>query len=77
MPGISAVSPPMSAHPATLAPGGDPFDDFGGRTHVELAAGEIVEEQQRLGALHHEIVDAHGDEIDADRRVLAALDRDL
>ena len=44
---------------------------------IELAAGEIVEEEQRLRALHHEVVDRHGDEIDADGVVPAGLDRDL
>ena len=44
---------------------------------IELAGGEVVEEEQRLGALHHEIVDRHGDEIDADGVVEAGLDRDL
>ena len=33
---------------------------------VELADGDVVEEEQRLGALAHEVVDAHGDEVDAD-----------
>ena len=28
---------------------------------------DVVEEEQRLGALAHEVVDAHGDEVDADR----------
>ena len=32
---------------------------------LELARGEIVEEEQRLGAVHQEIVDAHGDQVDA------------
>ena len=44
---------------------------------VELAGGEIVEEEQRLGALHDDVVDAHRDEVDADRVENAALDRDL
>ena len=44
---------------------------------VELAGGEIVEEEQRLGALHDEVVDAHRDEVDADRVVHAGLDGDL
>ena len=50
-----------------------------GRTvlRIELAAGEVVEEEQRLGALHHEVVDRHGDEIDADGAVVAGVDRDL
>ena len=44
---------------------------------VELAGGEVVEEEQRLGALHDDVVDAHGDEVDADRVVDAGLDGDL
>ena len=33
---------------------------------VELADRDVVEEEQRLGALAHEVVDAHRDEVDAD-----------
>ena len=44
---------------------------------VELAGGEVVEEEQRLGALHHDVVDAHRHQVDADRVVDARLDRDL
>ena len=47
------------------------------RLHVELAAGEVVEEEQRLGALHQQVVDAHGDEVDADGGVPAGVDGDL
>src|SRR5690606_9908098 len=59
------------------APLRDATDD--GRTllGVELAGGEIVEEEQRFGALHDEVVDAHGDEIDPDRVVLSGIDGDL
>ena len=46
------------------------------RCHVKLAGGEIIEEKQWLGALHDEVVDAHGDKIDADRVVHTAFDRD-
>ena len=56
---------------------GDALDDPRADLRIELATGEIVEEEQRLGALHDEIVDRHGDEIDADRVVAAGLDRDL
>ena len=55
----------------------DTFDHLGAGLRIELAAGEIVEKEQRLGALHHKIVDRHGDEIDADRVVAAGLDGDL
>ena len=37
---------------------GDALDDRRADLRVELAAGEVVEEEQRLGALDHEIVDA-------------------
>ncbi len=36
------------------------------RRGIEPAAGEVVEEKQRLSALHQDIVDTHGHEIDAD-----------
>ena len=45
---------------------GDAGDDRGGGLGIELAAGEVVEKEQRLGALHDEIVDRHRDEVDAD-----------
>ena len=54
-----------------------PFTIVDAASGVELAGGEIVEEEQRLGALHDEVVDAHRDEVDADRVVDAGLDRDL
>ena len=45
--------------------------------HVQLAAGEIVQEQQRLGALGQQIVDAHGHQVDPDGVVQAGLGRHL
>ena len=54
----------------------DAGDDGGGGGDVELSGREVVEEEQRLRALHDEIVDAHGDEVDADGVVDAALDGD-
>ena len=77
MPGISAVSPPISAQPACRQPSAMPADDRRALIRVELAGGEIVEEEQRLGALHDQVVDAHGDEVDADRVVPAGVDGDL
>ena len=56
---------------------GDAADDRRALVRIELAGREIVEEEQRLGALHDDVVDAHGDEIDADRVVLAGIDGDL
>ncbi len=56
---------------------GDPPDDRFGDALVELAGGEIVEEQQRLRALDDDVVDAHRDEVDPDRVADPALDRDF
>ena len=42
---------------------------------VELAGGVIIEEEQRLGALHDQVVDAHRDQIDADAVVATRFDR--
>src|SRR6185437_2828046 len=43
----------------------------------ELARREIIEKKQRLCALNDEIVDAHRDQVDADRVVPAGVLRDL
>ena len=43
----------------------------------ELAGGEIIEEKQRFGALHDQIIDAHRDEVDADAVVPVVVDRQL
>ena len=56
---------------------GDARDDGCALIGIELAGCEIVEEEERLGPLHDEVVDAHGDEIDADRIVDAGVDGDL
>ena len=55
----------------------DAADDACGGGDVELAGGEVVEEEQRLGALGQQVVDAHRDEVDADGAVQAGVDRDL
>ena len=55
----------------------DAFHDGRADHGVELAAGKIVEKEQGLGALHDEIIDRHGNEIDADRVVAGGFDRDL
>jgi hypothetical protein len=56
---------------------GDAAHDLDADLRVELAGGVVVEEEQGLGALHDQVVDAHRDEVDADGRMQAALDRDL
>jgi hypothetical protein len=60
-----------------LAAFGDAFDHGGGGIHVELAAGEVVEEEQRLGALHQDVVDAHGDQVLADGVVAVPVEGQL
>src|SRR5690606_32484580 len=41
---------------------------------IEPGSGEVVEKEQRFGAANHDIVHAHGDEIDADGVVAVELD---
>jgi len=53
--------------PAALT---DPADDLGNRIGVELAHGNVVQEEQRLGARCQDIVGAHGHEVDAHRVML-------
>jgi hypothetical protein len=60
-----------------LAAAGDAADHGRGGVHVQLAAGEVVEEEQRLGALHQHVVDAHGHQVDADRVVHVPLEGQL
>jgi hypothetical protein len=75
--GISAVSPPISAQPASSQPLGDAFDHGGGGIHVEPAAGEVIEEEQRLGALHQDVIDAHRHQVLPDRVVAVPLEGQL
>ncbi|MDH6639266.1 UNVERIFIED_ORG: hypothetical protein M2438_004441 [Methylobacterium sp. SuP10 SLI 274] len=44
---------------------------------TSFSGGVIVEEEQRLGALDDDVVDAHRHEVDADRVVASGLDGDL
>ena len=60
-----------------LAAFGDAADHRLRHARLELAGGEIVEEEQRLSALHDDVVDVHGDEIDADPVMDAGLDGEL
>ncbi|MNE13621.1 hypothetical protein D3C80_1064630 [compost metagenome] len=49
-------------------------DHGGGGVHIQLAGGIVVEEEQGLGALHDEVIDAHGHQIDAHGIVLLQID---
>ena len=63
---------------AVLAAGrGHAADDRLGDVRRQPAGREVVEEEQRLGALHQDVVDAVVDEIDADRVVPVGQERDL
>ena len=48
----------------------DALDDSGDLLGVELADGEVVEEEERLSTLDEDVVDAHGNGVLADRVVL-------
>ena len=56
---------------------GDALDDVGDALGDDLAAGDVVGHEQRLGAAHDEVVDEHADEVEADRVVLVHALRDL
>ena len=45
---------------------GDPGDDLRAVGDVQFSGGVVIEKEKRLGALHDDVVDAHGDQIDAD-----------
>jgi hypothetical protein len=60
-----------------LAAFGDAADHLRRHAPVELAAGEIVEEKQRLGALHENVVHAHRHQVDADGVVAAEHEGEL
>src|SRR5690606_26596539 len=55
----------------------DTADDGGRRVDGQLAAGEVVQEEQRLGALHQDVVDAHGHQVDADGVVAVPVEGQL
>lgn len=55
-----------------LAGPGDPAHHRGGHAHVQAAAGEVVEEEERLGTLRQHVVHTHGHQVLAEAAVLAA-----
>ena len=75
-PGCSAVSPPISAQPARTHPSRDAAHDRRDPFRPNLAAHDVVGQEQRLRPADHEIVDDHADEVDADRVVDAEPLRD-
>src|SRR5580704_17353400 len=59
------------------APLRDALDHRRRHVLVEFAGSKIIQEKQRLSALDDDVVDAHRHEVNADRVVEAALDREL
>ena len=55
---------------------GQPLDNLHGDVRIQPPGGQIVEEEERVGTLHEDVVDAVVDEVDADRRVHAGHERD-
>ena len=53
------------------------LDDAFGDVDIELASGVVIEKQKGLGANHQNIVDAHGDQILADKFVAVVVDGDF
>src|SRR5438445_7528969 len=56
---------------------GDAFDDLRENVRVELAGGEIVEEEHRAGAGRGDVVHAMVDDVDADAAMRGCSDRHL
>ena len=60
-----------------LATLGDAGNHLGGDAGVEVSCGKIIEKEQRLGTLNHQIIHAHRHQIDANGGVLVCLDGDF
>ncbi len=56
---------------------GNPLNHCRRSFDIQLAGGEIIEEEQRLSTLHDQVIDTHGNEINADRIVLSSINGDL
>ena len=55
----------------------DAFHDRLALVHIELRCRKVVQEEQRLGADSDDVVDAHRDQVDADRVVTLELEGQL
>ncbi len=56
---------------------GDAFDDGVEDLLVDMVDGDVVEEEEGLGALDDEVVDIHRDEVDSDGVVFVHLDGEV
>ena len=59
---------------AFFAAAGDAAHHGSRGVHVKVAAGKVVQEEERLGTLHQHVVHAHGHEVDADAVVHVPLE---
>ena len=57
--------------------GGNTLDDIAGDIQVEFAGCVVVKKEQRFGTGDHDIVDAHGDQVDTDAVMQSGLYRQL
>ena len=55
---------------------GDAGDHLAAGLDRKFRGGVIIQKKQRLTALHHQVVDAHGDQVDTDRVMAAGLNGD-
>ena len=67
----------MSAQPLALAGIGQAGDDALGHFWIELAGGEVIQKEERRGALHGDVVDAVVDQVSAHGLVQAEFEGDL
>ena len=65
MPGSSAVSPPRMAQPAARQTSAAPSISSATCSTVDRVGGDVVEEEERLGAGRENVVDAVGGEVGA------------
>ena len=76
MPGSSAVSPPRSATAGRAADLGGALDELGDLLEVDPVRGDVVEQEQRVGAGREHVVDAVRGEVGAAGAQRAALARE-
>ena len=68
---------PDEGHPSRRTGVGDAGHDLGRNVRVELADRQVVKEEERIGAVHGDVVDAVVHQVDADRAVTAQRDGHL
>ena len=56
----------MSEHLASMQPVAMPFTISTAFFFVQVTHGDVIKEEERRSALHHDVIDAHGHEIQPD-----------